>query len=93
MPQYFKQELFFRQLIVFYFLYPRTKWAPLGSKRDKTHIHNSPEYEASAQFMHVSQLLTASSSIKARQCIIYYSVGFPPRKEHGFAVNAYSTMK
>jgi len=45
------------------------------------HIHNSPEYEASAQFMHVRQLLTASSSIKARECIIYYSVGFPSGKE------------
>jgi len=37
MPQYFKQELFFRQLTGFYFLYPGTKGTPLSSKRDKTH--------------------------------------------------------
>jgi len=28
MPEYFKQELFFRQLTSFYFLYPRTKVTP-----------------------------------------------------------------
>ena len=47
---------------------------------DKTHIHNNAEYEASAHFMHVRQLLTASCGIIARQCI-YYSVGFPSGKE------------
>ena len=31
--------------------------------------------------MHVRQLLTASCGIIARQCIIYYSVGFPLGKE------------
>ena len=54
---------------------------PSCSKRDKTHIHNNQEYEASAQFMHVRQLLTAVCGITARQCIIYYSVGFPSGKE------------
>jgi hypothetical protein len=29
----------------------------------------------------MSQLLTASCGIIARQCIIYYSVGFPSGKE------------
>ena len=52
-----------------------------GSKCDKTRIHNNPEYEASTHFMHVRQLLTASCSIIARQCIICYSVGFPSGKE------------
>jgi len=28
--------------------------------------------------MHVRQLLTVSCGIIARQCIIYYIVGFPP---------------
>ena len=45
------------------------------------HIHGSPEYEASAQFMHVRQLLTAPCISTAQQCIIYYSVGFPSGKE------------
>jgi len=36
------------QGVDFHFLYPGTKGPPLGSKRDKTHIHNNPEYEASA---------------------------------------------
>jgi len=46
-----------------------------------TNIHNNTEYEASARFMHVRQLLTNSCGIIARQCIIYYSVGFPLGKE------------
>ena len=50
-------------------------------RRDKTHIHSSPEYEASAQFMHVRQLLTAPCISTAQQSIIYYSVGFPLGKE------------
>jgi len=45
------------------------------------HIHNNPEHEASAQFMHVRQLLTAPRIITARRRIIYYSVGFPSGKE------------
>jgi len=52
-----------------------------------THIHNKPEYEASAHFIHVRQLLTASCGTIAPQCIIYYSVGFPIRKRNGFAGN------
>jgi len=67
--------------LAFIILYPRTKGNPLGSKRDKTHIHNNPEYEASAQFMHVRQLLTSSCGITARQCIIYCSLGFRAGKE------------
>ena len=67
--------------LAFIFLYPVTKETPLGSKCDKTHIHNNPEYEDSAHFMHVRQLLTASCGIIARQCIIYFSVGFPSGKE------------
>jgi len=89
-PSYFKQELIFKQLPGFifnfqainwllFFLYPGTKGPPLGSKCDKTHIHNNPEYENSAHFMHVGQLLTNSCGT-ARQCI-YYSVGFPSGKE------------
>jgi len=35
------------------------------------HIHNNQEYEASALFMHIRQLLIASCGILARQCIIY----------------------
>jgi hypothetical protein len=81
MSQYLKQELFFRQLTGSSLLYPGTKWSPLGNKRDKTRIHSNPEYEASAHFMHVRQLLTTSYGIIARQCIIYYSVGFPSVKE------------
>ena len=68
MPQHFKQDLFFRQLTGFYFLYPGTQRGYLGSVI--THIHNNPEYEASAH-MHVRQSLTASCGIIARQCIIY----------------------
>ena len=49
---------------------------PLGRKGDKTHVHNKQEYEASAQFIQIRQLLTASCGI-----IIYYSVGFPSGKE------------
>jgi hypothetical protein len=69
MPQYFKQELFFRQLT---FYIPEQKGPHLGSKCNKTHIHMNPEYEASAHFMHVRQLLTASCGIIARQGIIYW---------------------
>ena len=58
MPQYFKQELFFKQLTCFYIFISRNKRVPLGSKCDKTHIHNNNEYDASAHFMHVRQLLT-----------------------------------
>jgi len=43
-------------------------------------IHNNPEYENSAHFMHVRQLLTTSCGIIARR-IIYYSAGFPSGKE------------
>jgi len=64
-----------------FFIYFGTKGTPLGSKCDKTHIHNNQEYEASAHFMHFRQLLTAFCGIIARQCIIYYSVGFPSGKE------------
>ena len=39
------------------------------------------EYEASAQFMHIGQLLTAPCISTAQQCIIYYSVGFQSGKE------------
>jgi len=53
----------------------------LGSTGDKTHIHNNPEYEASAHFMYVRQLLTAYCGIIARKCIIYYSAGFLSGKE------------
>jgi len=67
--------------LAFIFLYPGTKGIPLGSKRGTTHVHNNPEYEASANCMHDRQLLTASCGIIARQCIIYYSVGFPSGKE------------
>ena len=52
-----------------------------GSKCDKAHIHNNTEYEATAHFMHVRQLLIDPCVIIARQCIIYYSVSFPPQKE------------
>jgi len=45
------------------------------------HIHNSTEHTASAQFMHVRQLVTAPCIITAQQCIIYYSVDFPSGKE------------
>ena len=45
------------------------------------HIHNNPEYEAAAHFMHVTHLFTASCGIIAIQCIIYYSVGFSSGKE------------
>jgi hypothetical protein len=75
MPQKFKQDLFFGQLNGFYFFISRKKATPLGGKRDKTHIHNSPEHGASAQFMHARQLLTATCGI------IYCSVGFPSGKE------------
>jgi len=43
MPQYFKQELFFR-LLSFYT--PEQK----GSKRDKTHIHNKPRIRSFSTF-------------------------------------------
>ena len=64
-----------------YFSYPPTKGNVLGSKCDNTHIHNNTEYEATAHFMHVKQLLSASCVIISWLCIIYYSVGFTPRKE------------
>ena len=67
--------------MVFIFLYPGTKGTALGSKCDKTHIHNNPEYQATAHFMHVTQLLTASCVIIARKCITYYNVGFPSGKK------------
>jgi hypothetical protein len=63
-----------------FFLYPGTKRTALGSKHDKTHINN-PAYEATAHFMHIRQLLTASCVIIVRQCIIHYSIGFPSGKE------------
>ena len=44
------------------------------------HTHNNPEHEASAQFMHVRQLLTAPCIITAQRCIIYYSVAFHQEK-------------
>jgi len=70
----------FEAIVWLYFIYPATKWKVLGSKCDKTHIHNT-EYEATAHFMHVGQLLSAPCVIIAWQCIIYYCVGFPPQKE------------
>jgi hypothetical protein len=64
-----------------FLLYPGTKGFLVGSKHCKTHIHNSPEYEASAHCLHITQLLTASCGIIVRRCIIYYSIGFPSGKE------------
>jgi hypothetical protein len=77
MPQYFNQELFFRQLTnwLLFFYFPEQK-GPLLVVSVIKHIH-SPEYEASAHYMHVRQLLTASCGITARQCIVDYSAGFP----------------
>jgi len=66
--------------LAFIFLYPGTKGTPLGSRCVKTHIHNNPEYKVSAHFMHVRHLSTASCGTIARQCIIYYSVGFSAGK-------------
>jgi len=81
LPQYFKQELLFRQLTGFYFFYiPEQKGPHLVISVIK-HIHSNQEYEASAHFMHVRQLLTASCGIMAQQCIIYYGVCFPSGKE------------
>jgi len=65
--------------LAFIFLFPGTKGTPLGS--DKTHVHNNQEYDASAHFMYVRQLLTAYCGIIARKCIIYYSAGFLSGKE------------
>ena len=79
-PQNFKQELFFKQLTGFYFFYPRTERTPLGSKCDKTHIHNNPQYEATAHFIHVQQLLTAPCGIIPRQCMIYTILVFHQEK-------------
>jgi hypothetical protein len=81
MPLYFKQELFFKQLIGFNFFIFQNKGTALGSKCDKTHIHNNPEYQATAHFMYVRQLLTASCIIIARHFIIYHNVVFPTGKE------------
>jgi len=69
------------QAIDWLFFISQRKGTPLGSMCDKTHIHNNQEYEDSAHFMHVRQLLTASCGSIARLCIIYYSVGFPSGKE------------
>ena len=80
-PQYFKQELFFKQLTGFYFFTSRSKGTALGSKCDKTPIHNNPQYEATAHFMHVRQILTVSCDVIAQLCITYYIVGFPSGKE------------
>ena len=77
MPQYFKKDFFFQALK--WLLYVGTKGTPLGSKRGKTYIHNTQNTKASAHY--ARQLLTASCGIIARQCIIYYSVGFPSGKE------------
>ena len=44
-------------LFYFFFLYPEEK-GPLLVVSVIKHIHNNPEYEASAHFMHVRQLLT-----------------------------------
>jgi len=70
----------FQAITWLHFLYPPTKGNVPVSKCDNTHIHNT-QYRATAHFMHVRQLLSASCSIIAWQCIIYYSVGFPPQKE------------
>jgi hypothetical protein len=80
MTLYFKQELFFKQLTGLCFLYPGTKGTKLSSKCDKTHIHNNPEYEATAHFMQVRQLLTASCSI-IFTTVFFFSI----RKRTGFA--------
>ena len=87
MPQYFKQELYFKQLTGFYFLRTQKKrdrsWLQLQwNKHSQQH-----RIRSHCTFMHVRQLLTASCGIIAWQCIIYYrvgayySVGFPPGKE------------
>ena len=41
---------------------------PSCSKRDKTHIHNNQEYEASAQFMHVRQ----SDSVSFTTVLVFH---------------------
>jgi len=45
------------------------------------HTFTTPRIRKLLHTMHVRQLLTASCGIIARQCIIYYSVGFPSGKE------------
>jgi len=58
----------FRAINWLHFLYPPTKGNVCGSKCDNTHIHNT-QYRATAHFMHVRQLLSASCTIIAWQCI------------------------
>ena len=77
MPQYFKQELFFRQLTGFYFFISRNKRGVVSVIK---HIHNN-EYVASARFMHVKTIIHCLLGIIARQCVIYYCVGFPSGQE------------
>jgi hypothetical protein len=77
LPQYFKEELFFRQLCGFYFLYISEQKGPLLVVSVIKHIHNNQEYETSAHFMHPDCLLWHYS------LTVYYllSVGFPSGKE------------
>jgi hypothetical protein len=48
-------EIIFQAINWLLFFYiPEQKRNPLGSKCDKTHLHNNPEYETTAHFMHVN---------------------------------------
>jgi len=79
MPQKFKQELFFRQLTGSFFLYPEQK-EPILVECGIKHTFTPTQNMKLLHTMHVRQLLTASCGITARQCIIYYSDGFPSGK-------------
>jgi len=74
MPQYFKQELFFSQFTGSYFFISWNKSTPLGNKCDRTHSQQ-------LQLRIFCTFYAHSNSTRARQCIIYYSVGFPSGKE------------
>ena len=45
------------------------------------HTFTTPRIRKFLHTLQVRQLLSVSCGIIARQCIIYYSVGFPSRKE------------
>jgi len=88
MPQQFKQEIYFKQLTGFIFYIPQQNGTFLAVSVIRN-IHNNTEHKATAHFMHVRQLLSAPLRYYSLQCIIYYSVGFPPQKEMALLENCY----
>ena len=88
MPQYLKQEVFFTQLTLFFFM-SRNK-RDLTRYSDKTHIHNTQN----TKLLHILCMSIIKCLLRHYSPTYYLLLcWFSTRKRTGFAGNVQSTMK